>query len=316
MINDLRNSHNWRSMTKAQRGCFVDLLCAAWTESDPRFPCSLTANRDVLYRITECFTEQDRADTEAVLKMVYHEEEGRLYNPRQLEIWGQQSKKNERCREAAEERWKRARAKRDAKQIPEPCERISERMCETDMDAYANACAATSDSDSVLCTLNSSSVFDPKDTVSIPKIEPYKLPEHFDPDRQCITGGRFALREYPFIYLTPREYERARKEWERQGLDADDWEAGLAKANVDLEAASLNRNIEAKGYKYLAGHTLTETLKQVSERTRGEKQKQGTNGKGAPQQFTTAAERIKEHNRKSFEEIEQLLKGEMIDVTE
>lgn len=122
MINDLRNSNNWRAMSKSQRGCYIDLLCAAWTESNPATPCSLTSDRASLYRQTDCFTEQDREDTEFVLsRMFQSDEEGRLFNPRQRAVWEEQIRKSQSRQGAANVRWEKERAKKLQAKMQNEC---------------------------------------------------------------------------------------------------------------------------------------------------------------------------------------------------
>lgn len=93
------------------------------------------------------------------------------------------------------------------------------------------------------------------------------LPPEFDPEQCCISGGRYALRDYPFIYLRPNELTELREEWRSDGLSDGDWVGGLKRANVELERRQNHRDFKGgMACSYLRGFIRTDAIKLAKER--------------------------------------------------
>lgn len=135
-------------------------------------------------------------------------------------------------------------------------------------------------------TLISSSDLSTEGTDQETDSPPPDLPKHFDPERHCLSSGRYALRKYPFVYIHQHELEDALEQWEREGLSREDWRDALKRANVQLERKQHARDLTGgMAYSYLTGHLRDEAIKRAKER---ERLGQAKNGKGKPR---TVAER-------------------------
>ena len=135
-VADMRNSNTYRAMTKLERGCYLDLLLAAWTNANSSADsianstpmsiavwsamCSIPAKRETLYRITDCFTQEERDATDSVLAVAFHpcpSNADRLYNKRQTAVWLDAVKQYRKRVEGGKKRWNKSESNRPDRRV-------------------------------------------------------------------------------------------------------------------------------------------------------------------------------------------------------
>lgn len=157
MISDLRGSNTWQGMTLAERGCFIDLLCIAWSNATSNAvcnaSCTVPADVDALRRLVPCFSAADCQALDTVIAKCFKpwpDDPSRLYSPKQLKVWEKQVESYGKRKGAAEKMWakKRSNASSNASSNAECIADASG----SDSDSGSSSCTGTKKEDNAFLT--------------------------------------------------------------------------------------------------------------------------------------------------------------------